>query len=371
MNDSSSSNRTGRASTDRQTDPQPPVRTDGGSVPERDGQAASTHAEAAEISDPAVLYDRVQTAVEEVVVGTEPIVEGLTIALLSRGHVLLEGVPGVAKTTVANAFSRALGVEYSRIQLTPDVLPTDITGTHVYREPTGQFELREGPIFGNVVLVDEINRAPPNTQAALLEAMQERQVTIGDETRELPAPFCLIATQNSIETDGTFELPAAQRDRFALSYTVELPDRQTEAAIIRQFDAEPELGPEVIEPAVTAADVLATRRAVAAVSVADPVVEYILDVVEQTRADRRLEHGSSPRGTLVFLNAAKARAAIDGRSYVLPDDIKTLARPVLGHRLVRNTNARMNGQSAAAVIDDLVESVPVPDADIESAVESQ
>ena len=371
MNDRSSPNRAGRAPTDQQTDPQPPVRTDGGSVPNNDGQAASTRAERAEIADPAELYDRVQTAVSEVVVGAEPVVEGLTIALLSRGHVLLEGVPGVAKTTVANAFSRALGVEYSRIQLTPDVLPADITGTHVYREPTGQFELREGPIFGNVVLVDEINRAPPNTQAALLEAMEERQVTIGDETRALPTPFCLIATQNSIEVDGTFELPAAQRDRFALRYTIELPDRETESTMLQQFDSNPELGAESIEPAVTAADVLAARRAVAAVSVVDPVVEYILDIIHETRTDQRLDHGSSPRGSLVFLNAAKARAAIDGRSYVLPDDIKALARPVLGHRLVRNTNARMNGQSTASVIDDLVESVPVPDADIERAVDGR
>lgn len=372
MNDSPFANRARRVPTNRQTDPQqPPVRTDGGSFPEKDGHQPSTRAETADISDPSELYDRVQTAVDQVVVGAEPVVEGMTIALLSRGHIILEGVPGVAKTTIANAFSRALGVEYSRIQLTPDVLPADITGTHVYREPTGQFELREGPIFGNIVVVDEINRAPPKTQSALLEAMEERQVTIGDETRELPTPFCLIATQNSIEVDGTFALPAAQRDRFALRYTVELPDRETESTILQQFDADPELGAETIEPAVTAADVLAARRAVASVSVVDPIIEYILDIVQETRTDRRLEHGSSPRGSLVFLNTAKARAAIDGRSYVLPDDIKALAGPVLGHRLVRNTNARMNGQSTAAVIDDLVESVPVPDADIERAVESQ
>ena len=369
MTDTPVPNRARRVPTDKQPDPQP-VRTDGGSVPE-DGQPASTAAERAEISDPAELYDRVQTAVSEVVVDADPVVEGLTVALLSRGHVLLEGVPGVAKTTVANAFSRALGVEYSRVQLTPDVLPTDITGTHIYREPTGQFELREGPIFGNVVVVDEINRAPPKTQAALLEAMEERQVTIGDETRTLPEPFCLIATQNSVEVDGTFELPAAQRDRFALRYTVDLPDRETESTMLQQFDADPELGAESIEATVSAADVLAARQAVETVSVVDPVVEYILDIVQETRVDRRLEHGSSPRGSLVLLNASKARAAIDGRRYVLPDDIKALANPVLGHRLVRNTNARMNGQSTAAVVDDLVASVAVPDADIERAVESQ
>jgi len=355
-----------------QTDAQrPPVRTDGG-FPNKDGQqAASTRDREAEISNPELLYDRVQTAVEAVLVGNEDIIEGLTIALLSRSHVLLEGVPGVAKTTIANAFSQALGITYSRIQMTPDMLPTDITGTSVYRESTGQFELRKGPIFGNVVLADEINRATPKTQSALLEAMQESQVTIAGETLELPAPFCLIATQNPIELDGTFTLPAAQRDRFALTYVVELPDRDTESTIIQRFDATPELGPESIEAAVTATDVLAARRAVSEVAVAEPVVEYILDIVHETRTDQRIEHGGSPRSSLVFLNAAKARAAIHGRAYVLPDDIKALVGPVLRHRIVRNAEARINNQSTSSILDELVSSLPTPDADIEDESNSQ
>lgn len=343
------------------------LRTDGGSLPDKDGQHGGSSAldGEADISDPAVLYDRVQEAVDEVLVGNEGVIEGLTIALLTRGHVLLEGVPGVAKTTIANAFSRALGLEYTRIQMTPDVLPTDITGMHVYREPTGQFELRKGPLFGNIILADEINRATPKTQSALLEAMQEQQVTIEGETLALPTPFCLIATQNPIEVEGTFELPAAQRDRFALKHVVDLPDRDTESAIVNQFDSDPELGPDAVEAVVTAPDVLATRLTVSGVYVADPVVEYILDIVHKTRADHRIEHGGSPRASLVFLNAAKARAAIHGREYVLPDDIKALVDPVLSHRIVRNTDARMNNRSTTTILDELVDSLPVPDSEID------
>jgi len=372
MKNSNSSIRPSCGPTDGQTNPaQPTVLTDGG-LPNKDGRhTVSSTPEASEIADPAVLCDRIQTAVENVLVDTSEVIEGLTIALLSRNHLLLEGPPGVAKTTIAKVFARALGVEYSRIQMTPDVLPTDITGTHIYREPTGQFELRKGPVFGNVVLVDEINRAPPKTQSALLEAMEERHVTIDGETVELPRPFCLIATQNAIEVDGTFRLPAAQRDRFALKYVVELPDRETESTIIRKFDSAPELGPTDIDAAVSAEDVLAAQQAVAEVSVAEPVVEYILDIVHETRSDHRLEHGGSPRASLVFLNTAKARAAIDGRAYVLPDDIKALAKPVLGHRIVRNTDARMHNRSTHGILDELVGSVPVPDVDIPSEADSQ
>jgi len=342
------------------------LRTDGGSLPNEDGQhtVSSTVDGEADISDPAVLYDRIQEAVDEVLIGNEDVIEGLTIALLTSGHVLLEGVPGVSKTTIANAFSRALDLEYARIQMTPDVLPTDITGTHIYREPTGQFELRKGPVFGNVILVDEINRGTPKTQSALLEAMQEQQVTIEGETLALPSPFCVIATQNPIEVEGTFELPEAQRDRFALKYVVDLPDRDTESAIIQQFDADPERSPDAVESVLAPADVMATRLTVSDVHVADPIVEYILDIVHATREDPSIEHGGSPRASLVFLNAAKARAAIHGRAYVLPDDIKTLVEPVLSHRIVRNTDARMNNRSPQTILSELVDSLPVPDSDI-------
>lgn len=368
MKDSTFPNRNRNVATDRDTDPRrEALLTDGGSLPEEDGRhgVSSTLEREADISDPAVLYDRVQQAVDEVLVGNEGVIEGLTIALLTRGHVLLEGVPGVAKTTIANAFSRALGLEYTRIQMTPDVLPTDITGTHVYREPTGQFELRKGPLFGNIIVADEINRATPKTQSALLEAMEEQQVTIEGKTLALPSPFCIIATQNPIEVEGTFELPEAQRDRFALKYVVDLPDRDTESAIVQQFDSAPELGPDTVEAVVTPADVLATRLTASKVYVADPIVEYILDIVHATRDDPSIEHGGSPRASLVFLNAAKARAAIHGREYVLPDDIKTLAKPVLSHRIVRNTDARMSNRSTATILTDLVDSLAVPDSEID------
>ena len=368
MKDSPFPNRTRSIATDRDTDPRREVLlTDGGSLPEEDGRhgVSSTIEREADISDPAVLYDRVQQAVDEVLIGNEGVIEGLTIALLTRGHVLLEGVPGVAKTTIANAFSRALGLEYTRIQMTPDVLPTDITGTHVYREPTGQFELRKGPLFGNIIVADEINRATPKTQSALLEAMEEQQVTIEGKTLALPSPFCIIATQNPIEVEGTFELPEAQRDRFALKYVVGLPDRDTESAIVQQFDSAPKLGPDTVEAVVTPADVLATRLTASEVYVADPIVEYILDIVHATRDDPSIEHGGSPRASLVFLNAAKARAAIHGREYVLPDDIKTLAKPVLSHRIVRNTDARMSNRSTATILTDLVDSLAVPDSEID------
>jgi len=368
MKDSPFPSRTRSIATDRDTDSRrEALLTDGGSLPEEDGRhgVSSTLEREADISDPAVLYDRVQQAVDEVLVGNEGVIEGLTIALLTRGHVLLEGVPGVAKTTIANAFSRALGLEYTRIQMTPDVLPTDITGTHVYREPTGQFELRKGPLFGNIIVADEINRATPKTQSALLEAMEEQQVTIEGKTLALPSPFCIIATQNPIEVEGTFELPEAQRDRFALKYVVDLPDRDTESAIVQQFDSAPELGPDTVEAVVTPADVLATRLTATEVYVADPIVEYILDIVHATRDDPSIEHGGSPRASLVFLNAAKARAAIHGREYVLPDDIKTLAKPVLSHRIVRNTDARMSDRSTATILTDLVDSLAVPDSEID------
>ena len=310
--------------------------------------------------DPASVYTAVESAIGEVLVGNEEIIEGLTIALLTRGHVLLEGVPGVAKTTIANAFSRAIGLEYSRIQMTPDVLPADITGTNIYRESTGEFELRKGPIFGNVIVADEINRSTPKTQSALLEAMQEQQVTIGSETLSLPDPFLVIATQNPIEMDGTFELVEAQRDRFALKYQVGLPNRDDESTLFDRFDSTPDLGPERIDSVVDRETLLAAREQLSEIHISEPVREYILDIVHATRSDAGLNHGGSPRATLTFLNAGKARAAVHGREYVLPDDIKTLAEPVLIHRLVRNTDARLNDRSTADIVKDIVDSVPTP-----------
>jgi MoxR-like ATPase len=311
-------------------------------------------------SDAAGLYSTLKSEVDKILIGNETVVEGLTIALLTRGHVLLEGVPGVAKTTIANAFSRAIGLNYTRMQMTPDVLPADITGTHIYREATGEFELRKGPIFANVAVADEINRATPKTQSALLEAMQERQVTIEGETLSLPDPFLVIATQNPIEMDGTFELAEAQRDRFALKYKVGLPNRNDESTLFDRFNSTPELDSKIVEAVVDTNTILAVRKQINEIYISEPVREYILDIVHATRSDPGLEYGGSPRATLTFLNTSKARAAIHGRNYVLPDDIKALVEPVLIHRLIRNTDSRLNDRSTTEIIDEIVDSVAAP-----------
>ena len=308
----------------------------------------------------ASLYETIREEVGVVLVGNEPLVEHLTVALLTRGHVLLEGVPGVAKTTVANLFARATGLEYNRIQMTPDVLPADVTGTHVYRQATGEFTLQRGPVFANVVVADEINRATPKTQSALLEAMQESTVTIEGETLSLPTPFMVIATQNPIELEGTFELPEAQRDRFQLKVPVGLPSRSEERELLDRFDADPDLAPATIEQVVEPADLLAARRAVAAVHVDPAVKEYVLDLVAGTREHPDVEHGGSPRASLAFLNTGKARAAIRGRNYVIPDDVKRMADAVLRHRLVLSTDAALSAVTAEAVVDDVLSSVDPP-----------
>lgn len=315
------------------------------------------------MSSPDALYETIREAMSEVVVGNETVIEGLTIALLTDGHLLLEGVPGVAKTTIARAFSRALGLSYSRIQMTPDMVPADISGTNVYRQQTGEFELRRGPVFANVVVADEINRATPKTQSALLEAMEESNVTIDGKTLQLPSPFIVIATQNPIEMEGVFELPEAQRDRFRLKYIVELPQRENEREVLDRFDEAPPIDVTTVSQVVDNEDIQAASEVVNDVFVADSVKEYILDVVAKTRSAAALQYGGSPRATLAFLVGSKARAAIRGRNYVIPDDIKALAGPVLSHRVVRPIDAELAERSAAEIIEDLLETVTTPSGD--------
>ncbi len=312
------------------------------------------------MSEPAAVYETLREEIETVLIGKEEIVERLTISLLTRGHVLLEGVPGVAKTTGANLFARASGLDYTRIQMTPDILPADITGTHVYRETTGEFALQKGPVFANLVVADEINRATPKTQSALLEAMQERRVTIEGETLELPEPFMVIATQNPIEQDGTFQLPEAQRDRFQLKLLAGLPSRDEERELLDRFDADPDLGPAAVEQVVEPDDLLAAREAVRQIHVDPKVKEYVLDLVAASREHPDVEHGGSPRASLAFLNAGKASAAIRDRGYVIPDDVKALAHPILAHRLVRSTDAELSTVSPVEIVDDIVSQVDAP-----------
>lgn len=315
------------------------------------------------MSDPAEIYESIAAEMEQVLIGNEEIVEGLTVSLLSGGHVLLEGVPGVAKTTIANLFAKTSGLECSRIQMTPDILPADITGTQIYRENVGQFELQKGPIFANVVLADEINRATPKTQSALLEAMSEEQVTIDDDTLALPSPFLVIATQNPIEMEGTFSLPEAQRDRFLFKLTVDIPDREQESELLDRFDADPTLGPTAAERVVTSEELQEAREQVADIYVDAAVKAYILDIVTATRNRQELAYGASPRASLAFLNTAKARAAIRGREYVIPDDVKTLAIPILTHRIVLSTDAELSDLDHEAVISDILDDVEPPNPD--------
>ena len=314
-------------------------------------------------SNPEQLYETLRDEIGRVLIGNEPAIEHLTVALLTRGHVLLEGVPGVAKTTLANLFATVTGLEYNRIQMTPDILPADITGTHIYRENRGEFELQRGPVFANMVVADEINRATPKTQSALLEAMQERRVTIEGETLELPTPFMVIATQNPLEMEGVFELPEAQRDRFQFKLTIDIPDRRDERELLDRFDETPELSTDDVKQVVEVADLLAAREAVSAVYVAPKVKEYVLDLVEETRQHPDVSHGGSPRASLAFLDGAKARAAIHGREYVIPDDVKALAEPTLRHRLVLSTDADLSDITPTDVITDIVDSVEPPGAD--------
>ncbi|MFP9062365.1 AAA family ATPase [Natrialbaceae archaeon A-chndr2] len=311
--------------------------------------------------DPEAIAEAIQTEVEQVLVGNEGTVEHLTIALLTRGHLLLEGVPGVAKTTIANLFARASGLGFRRIQMTPDILPADITGTNVYRQNTGEFELQRGPVFANLVVADEINRATPKTQSALLEAMQERQVTIEGETLSLPEPFMVVATQNPIEMEGVFELPEAQRDRFQFKLTVDLPDRDDEAELLERFDTNPNLGPDTVEQVVTEDALLEARTQVTNTYVAPPVKSYVLDLVGATRSHPDVRHGASPRATITFIDGAKARAAVHGRSYVIPDDVKALAPAILAHRLVLETDAELSDVTPQAIVEDVLEETAIPD----------
>ena len=309
----------------------------------------------------------IRTAIRDemttVLIGNERIIDYLSISLLTRGHILLEGVPGVAKTTIANGFARATGLDSKRVQMTPDLLPADITGTHVYKEATGEFELQRGPVFSNLLIADEINRTTPKTQSALLEAMQEGTVTIEGETMTLPKPFMVVATQNPIEMEGTYELPEAQRDRFQLKATVELPNEENELALLKRFDDRPTLSPADIERTVSPEDILAARETVAETHVSESVRRYIRSIVAATRDHPELDYGGSPRASLAFLQVAKAHAAIHGREYVIPEDVKRMAGPVLVHRLVPNTQAQLDDRTAEDVVTEIVADVSPPSSD--------
>ncbi|MEV0617062.1 MoxR family ATPase [Nonomuraea sp. NPDC050404] len=299
--------------------------------------------------------------VSKAVVGQDAVVTGMVIALLCRGHVLLEGVPGVAKTLMVRTLSAALSLDFKRVQFTPDLMPGDVTGSLIYDTKTAQFEFREGPVFTNLLLADEINRTPPKTQAALLEAMEERQVSVEGTARELPDPFVVCATQNPVEYEGTYQLPEAQLDRFQLKLTVPLPPRDQEISVLdrhaRGFDPR---DLSEIKAVASAADLAAGREAVAQVHVAPEVLGYIVDVARATRNSPSLQLGVSPRGATALLAASRAWAWLSGRQYVTPDDVKALARPALRHRVQLRPEAELEGATADGLLDGILASVQVP-----------
>ena len=302
--------------------------------------------------------EAVRENVEQVVVGRSAALELLLVALLARGHVLIEDVPGTGKTTLAKAFAASLRCGFRRIQCTPDLVPADVLGVNVYDPNRSSFDFRPGPVFTQILLADEINRATPRTQSALLEAMQEGQVSVDGVTSALPTPFMVVATLNPVELEGTFPLPEAQLDRFALRVAMGYPSTEEENEMLARFTGrrdtwslEPVVGPEEIESA---------RAGVEAVGVDAKIRDYTLAIVHATRAQEHLRLGASPRASLALQRAAQARAAMHGREYVLPDDIKALAGPVLAHRLVIDSSALLRGIDGASIIADLLQSVPVP-----------
>ncbi|MGN6246058.1 MAG: AAA family ATPase [Motilibacteraceae bacterium] len=323
--------------------------------PSENGREAGERAHAALVA--------LRAEVAKAVVGQDAAVTGLVVALLCRGHVLLEGVPGVAKTLLVRTLAAALSLESKRVQFTADLMPGDVTGSLVFDARTADFAFRAGPVFTNLLLADEVNRTPPKTQAALLEAMEERQVTVDGLPRPLPDPFVVVATQNPVEYEGTYPLPEAQLDRFLLKLVLPTPAREEEVDVLRRhaagFDPR-DLAAAGVRPVAGPAELAAGRAAVARVQVAPEVLGYVVDVCRATRQAPSLRLGVSPRGATALLAAARAWAWLSGRDYVTPDDVKALARPVLAHRVELRPEAELEGVTAGSVLDGVLAAVPVP-----------
>ncbi len=305
----------------------------------------------------AVIIDNILSEIAKVVVGKKAELRQIIATLIANGHVLLEGVPGVAKTTMAKAVASSLNLTYKRIQFVPDLLPSDILGTMIYNQKTGDFEFREGPIFANIVLADEINRASPRTQAAFLEAMQERQVTMEGITRPLPRPFLVIATQNPLEFEGVFPLPEAQVDRFHVKVLIDYPTKTETVEILKRIE---NIDKWPIKPVAEPEDVFRLSETAKKVTVDDSIYEYIVDIVEETRRHPEVRLGGSPRAAIALLKLSRVYAVMDGRSFVVPDDVKKVVHPVLRHRIVLKPEAEIEGTTPDKVIDDVLKKVPTP-----------
>lgn len=306
---------------------------------------------------------RVEAQIGRVIIGQQQVVLQVLCALLADGHILIEGVPGIAKTLLVRVIAHTLGLQFRRVQFTPDLMPSDLIGTTVYDARSGEFRVRYGPIFANIVLADEVNRTPPKTQSALLEAMEERQVTIDGVSHALPDPFMVFATQNPIEYEGTYPLPEAQLDRFLLKVVMDYPSAEEERAILRLHDSgfrAHQLEQVGLTPVVGAEELARIRAVVRAVSVADEVRDYILEIVRRTRQNEYLLVGASPRAGIALLLVSKALAVLRGRGFVTPDDVKQMALPVLRHRLILKPEAEVEGLNADRILNGILEATPVP-----------
>lgn len=304
------------------------------------------------------LAKKLKDNIQQVMVGKDDIIDYLLVALISSGHVLLEDVPGTGKTLLAKSFAKSLSCSFNRIQFTPDLLPTDVTGLNFYNQKEGEFVFREGPIFSNIILADEVNRATPRTQSSLLECMEEKQVTIDGETRPLQLPFMIIATQNPVENQGTFPLPEAQLDRFLMKLELGYPTKEEGIEILKRFKQTSPI--EEIFAVANTNDVLRAKDIFSDVFVSDDIYQYIIDIVEMTRNHPNIELGISPRGSQALLKAVQVYAAIHGRNFVLPDDVKTMLKPVAGHRLVVSHNFRLKDNPTSVILDQILSEITVP-----------